>query len=76
MVYKNIIDCAIKHKHALIFAGGIATAIVGKKVLESQVFKDTTTKAMAEVMSMKKDAEKMMDDMKADAQEIVVESKE
>lgn len=63
-------DCAIEHKHALIFAGGIATAIIGKKVLELQAFKDTTTKAMANVMSAKQDAEKAVEEMKKDAEEI------
>lgn len=70
MVYRKIIDHAIEHKHALLFAGGIATAIVGKKVLESQAFKDTATKAMAGVMSVKQDAEKAVEEMKKDAEEI------
>ena len=70
MVYRKIIDHAIEHKHALLFAGGIATAIVGKKVLESQAFKDTATKAMAGVMSAKQDVEKAVEEMKQDAEEI------
>lgn len=41
-----------------------------KKVLESQAFKDTTTKAMANVMSAKQDAEKAVEEMKKDAEEI------
>ena len=36
MTHKEIMDKMIEHKHALLFVGGIATAIVGKKVLESQ----------------------------------------
>jgi len=76
MVWKKALTLAVGHKAGLIFAGGVATALVGKKVLESDIVRETATKAMAEVMSMKNDAEKMMDDMKADAQEIVVESKE
>lgn len=76
MVLKKAVSLAIGHKAALLFVGGIATAVVGKKVLESDVVKDTATKAMAEVMSMKADAEKMMEEMKADAEEIVVEAKE
>lgn len=76
MVLKKAVSLAIGHKAALLFAGGIATAVVGKKVLESDVVKDTATKAMAEVMSMKADAEKMMEEMKANAEEIVVEAKE
>lgn len=73
MVYKKVLDHAIEHKSALLFAGGIATAIIGKKVLESQAFKDTTTKAMAGVMSVKQDAEKAMEDMKKDASEMAEE---
>lgn len=76
MVYKKLLGLAIGHKAALIFAGGVATAVVGKKVLESGVVKDTATKAMAEVMTIKADAEKAMEEMKADAEEIVVEAKE
>ena len=40
-------DRVLKHKHALIFAGGIATAVIGKKVLESDAVKDACTKGMA-----------------------------
>ncbi len=59
MVWKKALTLAVGHKAALIFAGGVATAIVGKKkVLESDIVKETATKAMAEVMSMKNDAEK------------------
>jgi len=76
MVLKKAVSLAIGHKVVLLFAGGVATAVIGKKVLESDVVKDTATKAMAEVMSMKEDAEKMMEEMKSDAQEIVVEAKE
>ena len=31
MAYKEFFDKCIEHKHALIFAAGIATAVVGKK---------------------------------------------
>ena len=43
---------------------------MSKKVLESQAFKDTATKAMAGVMSAKQDAEKAVEEMKQDAEEI------
>lgn len=76
MVYKKLIPLAIGHKATLIFAGGVAAAVVGKKVLESDVVKDTATKALAEVMAIKADAEKAVEEMKADAEEIVVESKQ
>jgi len=73
MVFKKILDHAIEHKAALIFAGGVATAIVGKKVLESGVVKETTTNAMAGVISAKQDAEKAIEDMKKEAEEIAEE---
>ena len=44
MTYKKVLDKCVEHKHALIFAAGIATAIAGKKILESQTFKDTATR--------------------------------
>ena len=69
-------DRVLKHKHALIFAGGIATAAIGKKVLESDTVKDACTKGMASVMSMKKDAEEYFQDMKDNAEDIVVDASE
>ena len=73
MVFKKILDHAIEHKAALIFAGGVATAIVGRKVLESGVVKETATNAMAGVISAKQDAEKAIEDMKKEAEEIAEE---
>ena len=72
----NFVEKCLEHKHALIFAAGIATAVVGKKVLESQTFKDTATKGMAQVMSAKRDAEECFQDIKENAEEIVVDANE
>lgn len=74
MKNRELINKCVEHKHALLFAAGIATAIVGKKVLESQTFKDTATKGMAQVMAAKKDAEECFQDMKENAEEIVVDA--
>lgn len=71
---KRYMDQALQHKHALIFAAGIATAIVGKKIIESDAFKDAATKGMATVMSAKKDAEETFQDMKENAEDIVVDA--
>ncbi len=71
---EDIINTCVQHKHALIFAAGIATAIVGKKVLESKTVKDAATKGMATVMSAKKDAEECFQDMKENAEDIVVDA--
>ena len=71
---RRYVDQALEHKHALIFAAGIATAIVGKKIIESDVVKDAATKGMATVMSVKKDAEEVFQDMKENAEDIVVDA--
>ena len=76
MLRKNFIDKCLEHKHALIFAAGIATAVVGKKILESDAFKETATRGMAHVMAAKKDAEECFQDMKENAEEIVVDANE
>ena len=74
MMKEEYVEKVMKHKHALIFAGGIATAIIGKKILESDAFKETCTKSMAAVMSAKKDAEECFQDIKEDAEDIVVDA--
>lgn len=74
MLREDIIKKSVEHKHLLIFAAGVATAIVGKKILESQTVKDAATKGMASVMSAKKDAEECFQDMKENAEDIVVDA--
>ena len=74
MKREDFIGKCMEHKHALIFAAGIATAVVGKKVLESKTFKETATKGMAQVMAAKKDAEECFQDMKENAEDIVVDA--
>ena len=32
-MHRDLVDKMIEHKHALLFVGGVATAIVGKKIL-------------------------------------------
>lgn len=63
-----------EHKHALIFAGGVATAIIGTKLLKSQTVKDSCTKGMAKVLAAKKDAEECFQDMRENAEDIVVDA--
>ena len=70
MIKKEYVDTIMKHKHALIFAGGIATAIVGNKILESDVVKESCTKGMAAVLAAKKDAEECYQDMRENAEDI------
>jgi len=68
---EEFFDKCIEHKHALLFAAGIATAIVGKKVLESKTAKDAATKGMASVMSIRRDAEECFEDKEQKGEDIV-----
>ena len=43
---EEYIDKVMEHKHALIFVGGIAAAIAGKKILESKAVKEGCKKCM------------------------------
>ncbi len=74
MRHDEFFDKCWEHKHALIFAAGIATAIIGKKALESKAVKDAATRGMASVMSVRKDAEECFQDMKENAEDIVVDA--
>ena len=74
MRHEELIEKCYEHKHALIFAAGIATAVVGKKILESKAVKDAATQGMASVMSVRKDAEECFQDMKENAEDIVVDA--
>lgn len=63
-----------EHKHAILFVGGIAAAIVGTKIIKSQTTKDLATKGMAGIISAKKDAEETFQDMRENAEDIVVDA--
>ena len=71
---KDIINTCVENKHLLIFAAGIATAIVGKKVLESTTVKNVATKGMASAMAVKRDAEETFQDMRENAEDIVIDA--
>ncbi len=73
MVHRKIVGYATEHKAALIFAAGIATAVIGKKILESDAVKEATTNAVAGVMSVKKDAEEKVEEIRQDAEALVCE---
>lgn len=76
MTHNKLIPFVHEHKHALLFAGGIATAIIGAKIIKSQTTKDLATKGMAGVISAKKDAEETFQDMKENAEDIVYDATE
>lgn len=72
---QEIIDKMYKHKHALIFVGGMATAIIGAKILKSQVTKDYAAKGMAKVLTCKSEIEESIQDIKDDAEDICTDAK-
>lgn len=74
MTHNELLPFVKEHKHALLFVGGIATAVVGAKILKSQTTKDLATKGMAGVISAKKDAEETFQDMKENAEDIVYDA--
>lgn len=63
-----------EHKHALLFAGGIAAGLIGAYVIKSKTTKDLATKGMAGVISTKKDMEETFQDMKENAEDIVYDA--
>ncbi len=71
---EEFFDKCYEHKHVLLFAAGIATAVVGKKILESKTVKDAATQGMASVIAAKKDAEECFQDMRENAEDIVVDA--
>ena len=74
MRHDEFFDRCYEHKHALVFAAGIATAVLGKKILESKTVKDAATRRMASIISAKKDAEECFQDMRENAEDIVVDA--
>lgn len=71
---EDYLEKIFEHKHALLFVGGVATALVGKKILESDCTKDFCAKGMAQVMSVKKEAEETFQNMKDNAEDICADA--
>lgn len=71
----EILDKIFEHKHALLFAGGIATAVIGKKILTSQKTKDCAAKSMAQVLTYKSEIEESIQDIKDNAEDIHEDAK-
>ena len=74
-MHRDLVDKMIEHKHALLFVGGVATAIVGKKILESQTTKDYAAKGMAKVLTCNSDLEESIQDIKDNAEDIHTDAK-
>lgn len=71
----EIVDKMYENKHTLLFVGGIATAIIGAKILKSQTTKDYAAKGMAKVLTCKSDLEESIQDIKDNAEDIQTDAK-
>lgn len=65
-----------EHKNILLFAGGIAAAIIGKKLLESKTVKEGAINTMASLMTVQKEAEETFQNIKEDAEDICHDAEE
>lgn len=74
-MYNEWKDRIFEHKHALIFVGGVAAAVVGKKILESKTTKDYAAKGMASVLNCKSELEESIQDIKDNAEDIRTDAK-
>lgn len=70
----NCLDC-FKNKQALVFVGGIATAIIGKKILKSQVVRDFCVENVARGMMIYDDAKVSLNNIKEGAEDIIYDAK-
>lgn len=64
------IDDIMEHKTALVFVGGMAAALIGKKVIQSKTAKDLCSKGVAKVLMAKSEAEESLQDIKSNAEDI------
>ncbi|MDR1722199.1 MAG: DUF6110 family protein [Methanobrevibacter sp.] len=67
---KENLDRIMEHKGLLLFAGGAITAIVAKKVIESDTAKKLAVKTVAKVMQVQDEAKEALLNIKEDAEDI------
>jgi|GEM_PF-401361 len=72
--FKGHINRVMEHKHALIFVGGIATALIGKKIIESETTKKACANVMAKALTAKSEVEESIQNIKDDAEDIRAEA--
>ncbi|GAA5819701.1 MAG: conserved hypothetical protein [Methanobrevibacter sp. CfCl-M3] len=67
---KESLDKIIEHKNLLFFVGGAITAIVAKKIIESDTAKNFAVKTAAKVMQFQDEANETLLNIKEDAEDI------
>lgn len=60
----------LKNKTALAFAGGVATGLIAVVVMESDVFKEISSKALADLKSFKSELEDIPFEVDNDVEEV------
>jgi len=60
---------------ALLFVGGIATAVIGKKILKSETSRKMCVKGLAQGMQLQRCTMETFQNMKEEAQDILADAK-
>lgn len=68
-------DC-LKCDRVWVFAGGIATAVIGKKVLKSPKTREICVKTVAQAMKLYQDAQTTFANIKEEAEDICFDAKQ
>ena len=71
MMWKDCLKC----DRAWVFVGGIAAAIVGKKVLQSKATRELCVKTVAQAMKLQQDAQATFANIKEEAEDICCDAK-
>ena len=66
-------DC-LKCDRVWVFVGGMAAAIIGKKVIQSKKTREICVKTVAQAMKLQKDAQEAFQNMKEEAEDLCFEA--
>ena len=70
----NYFHC-LKSEKSLIFLGGIATAVIGKKILKHPCTRKTAVKTLASTMNFYDEAKASVQNMREEAEDIYADAK-
>ena len=65
----NCFDC-LKNEKTLFYLGGLATAYIGKKLMNSQKVRTACVSTLAKGMTLQKEAESYVQNIKDEAQDL------
>lgn len=64
------LECLKKNQSLVCYVGGLATALIGKKVLGSKKVRSTCVSALAKGMTMQRQVESYVQNIKDEAQDL------